>query len=130
VQDLAVASAQERTCDSEAAYRAQQRIKSELKAVRRAAAVAEADVRTLGKSVQQLERQTLLYGDLQHYLKVIELEVEDICDTLQHIAEAQAASRSSPPWRSGGVDRGSPAAASPAGHGSARDSGTTHPRRV
>lgn len=124
MQSLAAASAQERTRGSEAAHQTQQRIKGELKAVRRAAAAAEADVRTLGRSVHQLERQTLLFGDLQHYLKVIELEVEDICDTLQRIADAQSASRGSPPRSGGGSDR-----STTAGHGRARDSGTP-PRRV
>lgn len=115
----------------EAIFHTQQRIGSEFNAVRKAAAAVETEVHTLGRAVHQLEKQTLLYGDLEHYLRVIEREIEDVCSALQRIAEAQAAAAQPVSANSGGsLSGGSGSSPAPARHGSRLGSGGSTPRRV
>lgn len=53
--------------------------------MRRAAAAADKDVAALSKAVHTLEKETLLFGDLENYLAVIEAEIEAISATLQRV---------------------------------------------
>lgn len=114
----------------EAIFHTQQRIGAEFKAVRKAAAAVEAEVHTLGRAVHQLEKQTLLYGDLEHYLRVIEREVEDVCSTLQRIADAQVAAQPASATPSGSHSCGSGSSPAGARHGSRLGSGGSTPRRI
>lgn len=72
-------------------FHAQEKLGSELRAVRKAAAAADRDVSTLTKAVHELEKQTLLFGDLQHYLSVIEGEIAGVAAALGRIQAAQQA---------------------------------------
>lgn len=53
--------------------------------MRRAAAATDKDVASLSKAVHSLEKETLLFGDLENYLTVIEAEIEAISATLQRV---------------------------------------------
>lgn len=96
-------SPSKRTPEEEEAFRAQERIGSELRAVRRAAAAADKDVGALSKAVHALEKETLLFGDLENYLAVIEAEIEAINATLQRV---QAGSEGGPGGAVAGVAAG------------------------
>ena len=92
--------------EAAAAVRTQDRISSELRAVRRAALGCDRDVAALGKAVHALEQQTLLFGDLEHYLAVIEAEIAGISATLQRIQAAEAAAAAAAQAESGGAAGG------------------------
>lgn len=70
-------------------FHAQEKLGAELRAVRKAAAAADRDVAALTKAVHDLEKQTLLFGDLQHYLSVIEGEIAGVAEALGRVQEAQ-----------------------------------------
>ncbi len=59
--------------------------------MRKAASAADRDVATLTKAVHDLEKHTLLFGDLQHYLSVIEGEIAGVAAALGRIQAAQQA---------------------------------------
>ena len=59
--------------------------------MRLAAKAADRDVAALSKAVHRVEKETLLFGDLEHHLAVIEAELGAVSATLQAVQEAQAA---------------------------------------
>lgn len=80
-----------------AAFRAQERIGGKLRATRLAAKACDRDVAALSKAVHRIEKETLLFGDLEHYLAVIESELAAISATLQSIQETQQAAPAAAP---------------------------------
>ena len=113
-QELAAESARQQNSGAEGVFHTQQRVAAELKGVRQAAAGAERGVAALSKAVHQLEKQTLLFGDLENYLAVIEREIGGISTTLHRIQEAQAAGR---PGSSSGGRSGHAGGANPSSGG-------------
>ncbi len=75
--------------------------------MRRAAAATDKDVAALSKAVHSLEKETLLFGDLENHLAVIEAEIEAISATLQRVqADSEAGEAGTAAGRSGSKSGG------------------------
>ena len=92
------------------AFRQQQGIGRQVKAVRQDAARLKTQAAALAATVERLEETALTFGDLENYLAVITAEVGEVASALRRIQQRQqAAQGAASPQRGGGASGGGPA---------------------